>query len=73
MSTYTTKQGDMWDTIALAQYGSISEVDTLMMANTRHIGTYIFPAGIVLDIPEIDENEDEISRADLPPWQQEGD
>lgn len=73
MSTYTTKQGDMWDTIAMEQYGTISEVDTLMMANTQHIGTFIFPAGIVLDIPEIDDSEGEISRADLPPWQQEGD
>lgn len=72
MSTYTTKQGDMWDSIALSQYGSISDVDTLMMANTKHIGTYIFPAGVVLDIPEID-SDSEISSADLPPWQQEAD
>ena len=72
MSTYTTKQGDMRDTIAIAQYGSISEVDTLMMANTKHIGTYIFPAGVVLDIPEID-TEDEVANATLPPWQLEDD
>lgn len=25
MSTYTTKQGDMWDTIALSQYGTIRQ------------------------------------------------
>ena len=72
MSTYTTKQGDMWDSIALSQYGSISDVDTLMMANTKYIGTYIFPAGVVLEIPEI-EDDDAISRADLPPWQLEDD
>ena len=72
MSTYTTKQGDMWDSIALSQYGSISDVDTLMMANTKHIGTYIFPAGVVLDIPEID-SDSEISSADLPPRQLEAD
>lgn len=66
MSTYTTKQGDMWDTIALAQYGTISFVDKLMMANTQHIGTYIFSAGVVLDIPELD--TDEIEESNLPPW-----
>ena len=72
MSTYTTKQGDMWDMIALTQYGSISEVDALMMANTKHIGTYIFPAGVVLEIPEI-ESEDTVLNATLPPWQLEDD
>lgn len=72
MSTYTTKQGDMWDTIAIAQYGSMSDVDALMMANTKYIGTYIFSAGVVLDIPEI-EGEDEVANATLPPWQLEDD
>lgn len=67
MSTYTTKQGDMWDTIALSQYGSVSIVDKLMMSNTQHIGTYIFPAGVVLDIPELD---DETVNTSLPPWKQ---
>jgi len=66
MSSYTTKQGDMWDTIALSQYGTISVVDKLMMANTQHIGTYIFPAGVVLDIPALD--TDEIEESNLPPW-----
>ena len=68
MSTYTTKQGDMWDTIDLSQYGTISVVDKLMMANTEHIGIYLFPAGVVLDIPELDDTD---SKSDiLPPWKQ---
>ena len=66
MSTYTTKQGDMWDQIALSQYGSISFMDKLMMANTQHIGTYIFPAGVVLNTPEFD--DEEIANVALPPW-----
>lgn len=69
--TYTTKQGDMWDTIALEQYGSIAYVDTLMMSNTQHIGTYIFPAGVILDIPEID--DDAVTNESMPPWQLEDD
>lgn len=68
MSTYTTKQGDMWDNIALSHYGSISYVDKLMMANTEHIGTYLFPAGVVLDIPELDVSN--IPNDVLPPWKQ---
>lgn len=69
MSTYRTKQGDKWDSIALSQYGTISCVDTLMMANTQHIGTYVFPAGVELNIPEIDLTDTTLS-ADLPPWKQ---
>ena len=66
MSSYTTKQGDMWDAVALSVYGTISVVDKLMMANTTHIGTYIFPAGVVLDTPEFDLEES--TSVALPPW-----
>ena len=69
MSTYTTKQGDKWDAIALTLYGTTSIIDKLMMANTQYIGTYIFPAGIKLEIPEIDLNS-ATSYANLPPWKQ---
>ena len=70
MSTYTTKQGDMWDTIALSQYDSLDAMSALMYANTQYIGTYIFPSGIVLNIPEIDE-DNKILSSDLPPWVQD--
>ena len=68
MSTYTTKQGDMWDQIALSQYGVLSAIGPLMMANTKYIGTYVFPSGITLELPEID---DDNSSSELPPWKQE--
>ncbi len=70
MSTYTTKQGDMWDTIALSQYDSLDAMSALMYANTQYIGTYIFPSGVVLNIPEIDE-DNKILSSDLPPWVQD--
>ena len=38
MRTYTTTQGDMWDSIAFQQMGSVEY--------------YTFPAGIVLTIPD---------------------
>ena len=70
MSTYTTKQGDMWDTIALSQYDTLDAMSALMYANTQYIGTYIFPSGIVLNIPEIDD-DNKILSSDLPPWVQD--
>lgn len=63
--TYTTVQGDMWDSIAYAQLGSVSHTDKLMNANPQHRDTYIFPAGVVLTLPEVD---DKTAPSTLPPW-----
>lgn len=65
--TYTTIQGDMWDGIAYKELGSTDLTDALMMANRQHLGTYLFPAGVVLTIPDIEELPDASS---LPPWKQ---
>lgn len=64
MRTYTTVQGDTWDMIALRQLGSERYTSLLMEANTNHIGTVIFSAGIKLAIPEIATPLPE----SLPPW-----
>ncbi len=53
MRTYRTKQGDMWDSIAHAQLGHSEHVDKLMKANLDQIHYYIFPAGVLLQIPEV--------------------
>ena len=60
---YTTVQGDMWDSIAFAQMGSVDHTDKLMNANLRYREIYIFPAGIVLTIPEVKESVSKIGRA----------
>ena len=52
MKKYTTIEGDTWDLILL------------MEANTAHIHTVVFSAGIVLTIPEITAPLPE----SLPPW-----
>lgn len=67
MKTYTTVQGDMWDMIAYKALGSVYFTDRLMMANRRYLDLYTFPAGIVLTLPEV-ENESNIEG--LPPWKQ---
>lgn len=62
--TYTTVQGDMWDGIAHRQLGSYLHTDQLMNANQQYREYYIFPAGIVLTLPEVTEAGSDT----LPPW-----
>ena len=45
--------------------GSTLYMDKLVKANIRHAATFVFPAGVVLTIPAV---EDEPS-IQLPPWQ----
>lgn len=66
--TYTTVQGDMWDSIAYAQLGSTDHTDKLMNANRQYRDIYVFPAGIVLNIPEVKESVSSL----LPPWKKAG-
>ena len=68
MKTYTTVQGDMWDSIAYKQLGDTAHTDKLMNANLRYLRYYTFPAGIVLTLPEISESVSDT----LPPWKQVG-
>ena len=67
MKTYTTIQGDMWDSIAHAVMGSVLYTDKLMWANQAYLDYYIFPAGIVLTIPDVPTDWNDAS---LPPWKQ---
>lgn len=62
--TYKTVQGDMWDAIAFRELGSVDYTGRLMQINSQYLDYYVFPAGIVLALPEI---EAETSPA-LPPW-----
>ncbi|WP_373220883.1 tail protein X [Mediterraneibacter gnavus] len=62
--TYTTISGDMWDKIAYEQMGSVLHLDKLIKANVKYAALFVLPAGIVLTIPEV---EDEVNM-ELPPW-----
>lgn len=66
MKTYKTKSGDMWDSIAKEQMGSEKYMSILVAANELYIGTIVFSAGAVLNIPDI---EEEIPQY-IPPWRQ---
>lgn len=65
VKTYRTVQGDMWDSIAYAQLGSTSHTDKLINANLQYRDYYIFPAGITLVLPEV---EEAAAVSSLPPW-----
>ncbi len=67
MRAITTVQGDTWDTIAYREYGNTLRTQDLMEAreNIRLLDFQVFPAGISVAIPEIEENAD---LADLPEW-----
>lgn len=62
--TYETMQGDMWDMIAYKLYGTESGMNVLLEANQQYADTVIFPAGIVLNVPEYTEPVPDT----LPPW-----
>ncbi len=64
--TYTTISGDTWDIVAYKAYGNEMYMDMLIKANIEHKDTYIFPAGVVLTLPEIILGISET----LPPWKQ---
>ena len=65
-NTYTTVSGDTWDIVAYKAYGYEMYMDTLIKANIEYKDTYIFPAGVVLTLPEIELTVSE----SLPPWKQ---
>ena len=64
MSTYITKSGDSWDQIARDTLGSERRADLLMTANRPLLGTFLFSAGTVLEIPSVERRESGL----LPPW-----
>ena len=64
--TYTTRQGDTWDTIAYTQMGSCLYTKDIMWNNRSYLDLYTFPAGVVLTIPEASP----LVTADMPPWKQ---
>lgn len=64
MTKYNTIAGDMWDGIAYKTLGDEAYTDKVMKANPQYRRLVVFPAGIVLSIPDA---EEKVS-ADLPPW-----
>ena len=67
MREYVTIQGDTWDSIAFRAYQNVGGeklTHALLDANTEHLGTVIFSAGVKLNIPEVYAP----ASKSLPPW-----
>lgn len=63
-NTYTTIQGDMWDLIAKHLYDDEKALNVLLETNKQYADTVVFPAGIVLVVPEYIAPVTSM----LPPW-----
>ena len=62
--TYTTENGDKWDSIALKVYGDETKADWLIDNNLFYVSVFEFSAGTVLKTPELPEERS----GNLPPW-----
>lgn len=65
MNSYTTIQGDTWDLIAYKLWGSEYLLPLLFDANPKQATTIIFSAGVMLNVPIIEDETDEVDR---PEW-----
>lgn len=63
-STYTTQQGDTWDSISFKIFGDEKYMKYLCEANWPLLDTMTFSSGTVLNVPDIPEEADE----DAPFW-----
>lgn len=62
--TYTTTQGDMWDSISYKVYGDEKYMGFLMQNNLELLDIFIFGAGAVISVPELESEKE----SDMPSW-----
>lgn len=71
MATYTTEQGESWDSIAYKLYGDEKYMTQLILANWGLLDVEVFSAGTVLTLPEISEETEETEN--VPIWRSSDD
>lgn len=59
MKQYITEQGDTWDLISYKVYGKEIYMDKLMEANMKLLDIFSFSAGMVVNIPNLEVEEEE--------------
>ncbi len=52
-ATYTTVQGDTWDSIAYKLWGMEECAANLMQANYKYLDILVFSSGTVLSVPDL--------------------
>ena len=65
--TYTTVQGDTWDSIAYRLWGRETLMHLLLAANTDHADVLVFEPDVLLNVPDITVPARTMP---LPPWMQ---
>lgn len=65
MKTYTTVSGDEWDVICFKHYGTEMVVHEVIHANLEYMNIAVFPAGVVLNMPEFEAAQ---TMQNKPPW-----
>lgn len=65
---HKTKQGETWDMISLAEYGTPYKVAELVKANPFYCNILIFNEGVLLNVPTVEVE----SVSTLPPWKKRG-
>lgn len=63
--TFTTRQGDTWDTVCRAVGQPEARAHLIQAANPDHIETVLFSAGTVLTLPAFPA---QTTTLELPPW-----
>jgi phage tail protein X len=66
MASYTTKQGDTFDSIAFNVLGNRRYTKELMESNPNYLDIVIFSGGIIINIPDVTESA--TTTTNLPPW-----
>ena len=67
-STYTTISGQTWDQIAYEVYQNEYYCDKIMNANRDKLDYFVFPDGIVLQIPDMETMTAASVSSDYPTW-----
>ena len=66
LKTYSTIQGDAWDSIAYRLWGDERLAAALIEANPALADTLVFDPGVVIVVPAVDLSAQPMKH--LPPW-----
>lgn len=64
---YKTKQGECWDEVAKAVYGSEKYIGYLMQNNLPLLDIAVFSAGVSINTPALP-----VEETDIPIWRRQG-
>lgn len=68
MNIYTTVQGQTWDQIAFEVFGTEYMADKIMDLNRDKLDIFVFPAGVMLALPDEGSAIIQSVPSDYPAW-----